>query len=61
MVDKMISKLEINFMDIQARIEEINSKEKIDIKEISDLQRFIDMQSKIAISIITLKCSKKEC
>mgnify|MGYP001020436453 CR=1 FL=1 len=40
-----------NFESIQSRINEINSKEKIDIKEISDLQRYIEMQSRIIKSM----------
>lgn len=47
-----------NFEYIQQRINDIKKQEKIDIKQISDLQRYIEMQKNILDSIlVALKLS----
>jgi hypothetical protein len=51
----MIIELEANWTYIQARIDLIKTLRNIDIKQISDLQRYIEMQRNIAEAIALLE------
>lgn len=51
----MIQELEANWTYIQARIDLIKVLRNIDIKQISDLQRYIEMQRNIAEAIALLE------
>ncbi|MDY7043676.1 hypothetical protein RVS70_05605 [Virgibacillus sp. M23] len=44
-----------NFMSIQTRIDQLNRKERLDIKDISDLQRYTEMQEKITHSLRNIR------
>lgn len=56
----MEERLKENFDYIQKRIEEIKSLRYIDIKQISDLQRYIEMQKHIAQSLRLLRLMEEE-
>ena len=49
----IIAKLLTNLEFIQTKIEEIKQKESLDIKQISDLQRYTEMQNNTACLLYT--------
>lgn len=55
---KMIGLLVSNFEFVQKKIDEITKLEKIDIKQISDLQRYTEMQLNIANTLHKLGASR---
>lgn len=50
----LICDLRDNFKEIQIKVLEITQQQKIDIKQISDLQRYVEMQTNIAKAIYLL-------
>ncbi len=53
--NKMEKQLLENFEYIQLKINDIKKQEKIDIKQISDLQRYVEMQKNILESLLMLR------
>lgn len=47
-----------NFAFIQNKIDEITQQKNIDIKQISDLQRYTEMQKNITYSLFLLRGAK---
>ncbi len=52
---KMEQQLRENFLKIQSKIEEIFGKGELHVKQISDLERYISMQSDIVKAIAVMK------
>ncbi|WP_167514931.1 MULTISPECIES: hypothetical protein [Bacillus cereus group] len=51
----MEKQLQENFLKIQSKIEEIFGKGELHVKQISDLERYIGMQSDIVKAIAVMK------
>lgn len=53
--EEYIKNLQRNFDGVQGKINDILNKGVIDIKQISDLQRYVEMQKNITYSIYLLE------